>query len=121
MNQADNARRFNEMKTLIDRTLPLVEQGKGARLQSEFWNQPFLIGNDENGLFTTLTETEKGNIPEFEQIQKPLISIMESDFKENQPTVVHYPWDSSKYLEKRLNHLNPLIKGEYTNKKFSFR
>lgn len=30
MNQADNARRYNEIKTLIDRTLPLVEHGKGC-------------------------------------------------------------------------------------------
>jgi hypothetical protein len=113
MNQADNVRRFNEIKTLIDRTLPLVEEGKGARLQSEFWNQQFLIGSEDNGLFTTLTETEKGNIPVLEQIQKPLITIMESEFKKNQPAVVHYPWDSSKYLSQRLKNLNPLIKGKY--------
>jgi len=110
MNQADSARRFNEIKTLLDRTLPLVEGGKGKRLASEFWNQPFPIGHSDNGLFTTLTESEKGNLPEFEQIMKPLSTLMETDFKENQPAVVHYPWDSSEYLQKRLADLGPLIK-----------
>ncbi len=110
MNQSDSARRFNEIKTLIDRTLPLVETGKGKRLASEFWNQLFPVGHQDNGLFTTLTETEKGNLPQFEQIMKPLSTLMETDFKDDQPAVVHYPWDSSEYLQKRLVDLEPLIK-----------
>ena len=30
MNQSDSARRYMEIKSLLDRTLPLVEQGKGC-------------------------------------------------------------------------------------------
>lgn len=111
MNQSDSSRRFNEIKSLLDRTLPLVEHGKGYRLGSEFWNQPFQIGSSDNGLFTTLTNSEQGNMPEFEQILKPLVTLKETDFKENQPPVVHYPWDRSEYLQKRLVDLEPLIKG----------
>jgi hypothetical protein len=33
MNKADSARRFNETKTLIDRTLPLIQYGKGCMLK----------------------------------------------------------------------------------------
>lgn len=31
MNQSDKAQQYNEIKTLIDRTLPLVEHGKGCK------------------------------------------------------------------------------------------
>ena len=33
MNQSENARRYNETKQLIDRTLPLVNHGKGRMLR----------------------------------------------------------------------------------------
>ena len=30
MNQSETARKYTEIKTLIDRTLPLIEHGKGC-------------------------------------------------------------------------------------------
>ena len=45
----------------------------------------------------SLKESDKGNLPPIEQISKPLVSIKETDFKENQPSITHYPWDKSKY------------------------
>ncbi|RNA42556.1 MYCBP-associated -like isoform X4 [Brachionus plicatilis] len=109
MNQSDKAQQYNEIKTLIDRTLPLVEHGKGYRLGSEFWNQPFRIGNDETGLFTTLKKSEQGILPPIEHIAKPLTILKESDFRLSQPPVSHYPWHESKYLNQRLKQLDPLI------------
>ncbi|CAF0968273.1 unnamed protein product [Brachionus calyciflorus] len=109
MNQSDKAQQYNEIKTLLDRTLPLVEHGKGYRLGSEFWNQPLRIGNDETGLFTTLKKSEQGILGPIELISKPLSTLKESDFCANQPPVSHYPWHESKYLNQRLKKLEPLI------------
>ena len=69
MNQSENARRYNETKQLIDRTLPLVNYGKGrmlrpmlnyfvllillsfkGRFDSEFWNQSLMLGQPEDGI-----------------------------------------------------------------------
>ena len=33
MNQSDTAQKYSEIKTLIDRTLPLIEHGKGCELK----------------------------------------------------------------------------------------
>ena len=43
---------------------------------------------------TTLTESEKGNLPPLELISRPERAQMA--FKENQPPVINYPWDKSK-------------------------
>jgi hypothetical protein len=44
----------------------------------------------------SLKKSEKGILPPIEHISKPLITIKETDFADNQPTVKRYPWDDSK-------------------------
>jgi hypothetical protein len=50
MNQNDRWRERKEMLDLMDATLPLLENGKNSRLNSEFWTQQQLIGNDNTGI-----------------------------------------------------------------------
>lgn len=45
----------------------------------------------------TLKKSEKGFLEPIEQISKPMSTLKETDFKTNQPSVSHYPWDSSKF------------------------
>ena len=64
----------------------------------------------------TLKESDKGNHLPFEQIAKPSAILLETDFRSNQPAVVHYPWDKSKYLEERMKKLEPLVDEIVTHK-----
>lgn len=52
---------------------------------------------------TTLKKSERGEISPIELISKPSIIMAETDFRENQPSVVHYPWDKSQY---KINYIN---------------
>ena len=45
-----------------------------------------------------------------EFIGKPNSILEELDQHNSQPITVHYPWDKSKFLKKRLEELEPLIK-----------
>lgn len=42
------------------------------RVGSEFWKQVEQIGNDETGIMTTLSQTERGYPPPIEHIGKPI-------------------------------------------------
>jgi hypothetical protein len=50
MNQTDRWRERKELLELMDATLPLLQNGKNWRLNSEFWTQQQLIGNDDLGI-----------------------------------------------------------------------
>jgi hypothetical protein len=50
MNQTDRWRERKELLELMDATLPLLQNGKNCRLNSEFWTQQQLIGNDDTGI-----------------------------------------------------------------------
>ncbi len=50
MNQTDRWRERKELLDLMDATLPLLQNGKNWRLNSEFWTQQQLIGGDDNGI-----------------------------------------------------------------------
>ena len=80
------------------------------RTGSEFWNQPHLIGDAETGIHVSLTKTQRGLASPLELVSRPDIILEETTFRDNQPPVANYPWDKSKYLEKRLETLKPLIK-----------
>ncbi|KAK3796750.1 hypothetical protein RRG08_065884 [Elysia crispata] len=50
MNQADNFRKVQEQRYLVDRAIPGVDYGKGYRVGSEFWHQQEQFGDDLTGL-----------------------------------------------------------------------
>ncbi len=50
MNQTDRWRERKELLDLMDATLPLLQNGKNRRLNSEFWTQQQLIGDDDRGI-----------------------------------------------------------------------
>jgi hypothetical protein len=50
MNQTDRWRERKELLDLMDATLPLLQNGKNWRLNSEFWTQQQLIGDDDTGI-----------------------------------------------------------------------
>jgi len=50
MNQTDRWRERKELLDLMDATLPLLQNGKNRRLNSEFWTQQQLIGDDDGGI-----------------------------------------------------------------------
>ncbi|CAF3761289.1 unnamed protein product [Rotaria sordida] len=112
MNQTDRWRERKELLELMDATLPLLQNGKNWRLNSEFWTQQQLIGNDDTGIHTTLTRTETGCPPSFETIGKPSLGLLETgiDLTNQNPEISNKrQWFNSEYLEKRLNQLNPYM------------
>jgi len=50
MNQGDTYREKQELRYLIDRSIPAVDYGKGYRVGSEFWMQRPLIGEEDSGI-----------------------------------------------------------------------
>lgn len=48
-NQGDIYRGKQELRYLIDRSIPAVDYGKGYRVGSEFWQQQHLVGDEERG------------------------------------------------------------------------
>ncbi|CAF4556881.1 unnamed protein product [Rotaria sp. Silwood2] len=113
MNQTDRWRERKELLELMDATLPLLQNGKNWRLNSEFWTQQQLIGDDDTGIHTTLTRTETGFPPPFETIGKPSVGLLETGIdltNKNSQVLNQRQWFNSEYLEKRLNQLNPYMK-----------
>lgn len=50
MNEGDTYREKQELRYLIDRSIPAVDYGKGYRVGSEFWKQRPLIGDEDTGI-----------------------------------------------------------------------
>ena len=50
MDLGDGARKRNEVLNQIDRNLAFIDDGKGYRVGSEFWNQPQCVGSEETGI-----------------------------------------------------------------------
>ncbi|WAR25478.1 MYBPP-like protein [Mya arenaria] len=109
MNQADNYRRIQEDRYIVERTIPAVDYGKGFRVGSEFWKQQECFGDDLTGVHMTLTQTEKGYPPPIEHIGIPP-AIREEKGWNWAPThtrPMHYPWHKAPYLEQRKKQLKP--------------
>ncbi|XP_052779742.1 MYCBP-associated protein-like isoform X3 [Mya arenaria] len=123
MNQADNYRRIQEDRYIVERTIPAVDYGKGFRVGSEFWKQQECFGDDLTGVHVnppwrhnymsersmTLTQTEKGYPPPIEHIGIPP-AIREEKGWNWAPThtrPMHYPWHKAPYLEQRKKQLKP--------------
>lgn len=111
MNQGDQYRSFQEERTLIDRSMPSKDYGKGYRVGSEFWKQTETLGSDEC-VNITLNRTEKGDVPSVEHVGYPstIKKEMGSDWKmTHRMKYTHYPWWKSEYLHERQKHLQNVI------------
>ncbi|XP_064644995.1 MYCBP-associated protein-like isoform X2 [Lineus longissimus] len=115
MNRVDGFRKIQEERYLIDRTIPLVDYGKGYRVGSEFWKQKERIGDDLTGIHTTLTQTEAGFPPPIEHIDVPKYVKEEKGIDFEKPSTPNYPWDKAKswrnseFLKQRVNQLRPYM------------
>ncbi|XP_063409770.1 MYCBP-associated protein-like isoform X3 [Mytilus trossulus] len=112
MNAADNYRKIQEERYILDRTIPLTDYGKGYRVGSEFWKQQERFGDDETGIHMTLTQNEKGYPQPVTHVGIPK-SIRDEKGWHWAPThtaPVHYPWHKAPYLEKRKKELGKYIK-----------
>ncbi|XP_071165073.1 MYCBP-associated protein-like isoform X6 [Mytilus edulis] len=112
MNAADNYRKIQEERYILDRTIPLTDYGKGYRVGSEFWKQQERFGDDDTGIHMTLTQNEKGYPQPVTHVGIPK-SIRDEKGWHWAPThtaPVHYPWHKAPYLDKRKKELGKYIK-----------
>lgn len=110
MNQSDSYVDRQTIRTLIDRAAPYLEDGRGYRVGSEFWNQQERLGDYESGIRMSLTTTERGLPPQVQLVGRPDVTKFETgtEFSDlhNQST---YPWKQSRYLSTRLQHFEPIL------------
>ncbi|KAF7262145.1 hypothetical protein EG68_00504 [Paragonimus skrjabini miyazakii] len=92
----------------IDRTMPLMNPGKGFRFQSEFWNQGTYVGPHHSGdICSSLTLRQKGVYGPPEYVKCPLSIKAEKGLVS--------PWSgtqltrSNSYLTTRREELHPLL------------
>ncbi|XP_041376567.1 MYCBP-associated protein-like isoform X3 [Gigantopelta aegis] len=111
MNQADNFRNIQEKRYIIDRTIPLMDYGKGYRVGSEFWNQQEQFGDDIKGIHMTLSQTQRGYPPPVEHVGIPQSVRKEKGWtwSPNYSAPVHYPWHKAPYYETRRKQLQKVI------------
>ncbi|KAH8849686.1 MYCBP-associated protein [Schistosoma japonicum] len=86
MNSGENAYEIQLTREKLDRVIPLINDGKGSRYMSEFWNQPEYIRNtDSSDICTTLTMKERGIYRPIEFIKCPEVvkkeKVNQSSFK----------------------------------------
>lgn len=111
MNQADNFRKVQEQRYLVDRAIPGVDYGKGYRVGSEFWHQQEQFGDDLTGLHMTLTQAQRGYPPPVEHIGLPAVVKEEKgcEWLGRTSPHVNYPWHKSQFLEQRKKQLQPYM------------
>ena len=110
MNQSDNYVDRQTIRTLIDRAAPYLEDGRGYRVGSEFWNQQERLGDYETGIRMSLTTTERGQPPQVQLVGRPDVTKFETgtEFSDtHNPST--YPWKQSRYLSTRLQHFEPIL------------
>lgn len=106
MNQADSYRKTQELRYMVDRTIPHVDYGKGYRVGSEFWSQQERIGNDLTGVHMTLNQTERGYPPPIEHVGVPKTILEEKGTNFSRPnTPFNKPWHKNPYLAQRKEQL----------------
>ncbi|XP_033725528.1 MYCBP-associated protein-like isoform X2 [Pecten maximus] len=111
MNAADNYRKIQEERYIIDRTIPALDYGKGYRVGSEFWKQQERFGDDISGIHMTLTQSERGYPRPIEHVGIPQGVRNEKGWhwSPTHTTPVHYPWHKAQYLAERKSELQPII------------
>ncbi|TNN11296.1 MYCBP-associated protein isoform 1 [Schistosoma japonicum] len=122
MNSGENAYEIQLIREKLDRVIPLINDGKGSRYMSEFWNQPEYIRNtDSSDICTTLTMKERGiyrpiefiKCPEVVKKEKGLLSseLNNNDvLKENITTSTShntYLMDRTQEVSDLLNYIVP--------------
>ena len=110
MNQSDSYVDRQTIRTLIDRAAPYLEDGRGYRVRSEFWNQQERLGDYESGIRMSLTTTERGLPPQVQLIGRPDVTKFETgtEFSDSHNPST-YPWKQSRYLSTRLQHFEPIL------------
>ncbi|ELU14603.1 hypothetical protein CAPTEDRAFT_226990 [Capitella teleta] len=118
MNQADCYRETQELRYLIERTIPTVDYGHGYRIGSEFWKQQEQLGDDLTGIqkmeaylkSMTNTQTQKGYPAPIEHIGVPRVVLREKGTEWGRPkSGTHKPWHRSPYLRQRQQQLQPVM------------
>ncbi|KAM9296762.1 MYCBP-associated protein [Gastrophryne carolinensis] len=107
MNTCEDFRRVQEERRAIDRCIPALEDGKGHRVGSEFWNLPERIGDELSGLVLTLTRAERGYPSPVAHIGKPAGIKLETGLAKRPP--YHDTWDKSLYLQHRRHKLKSIM------------
>ncbi|XP_072259442.1 MYCBP-associated protein isoform X2 [Pyxicephalus adspersus] len=107
MNVCEDYRRIQEERHIIDRCIPSLENGKGYRNGSEFWNVSERIGDELGGLALTLTQREQGYPSPITYIGKPSRIKQETGLAEHPP--YHNTWDKSLYLQHRRHELKVIM------------
>ncbi|XP_078510579.1 MYCBP-associated protein isoform X3 [Lissotriton helveticus] len=106
----DDYRMRQEERNLIDRCLPAIQDGKGYRAGSEFWNQPKHIGDELSGLTVTLTQKERGYPEPLIHVRKPrTIQLEAGSVCPTKRSRVSASWDKSIYLLQRRLELRPIL------------
>ncbi|XP_077993073.1 MYCBP-associated protein-like isoform X1 [Glandiceps talaboti] len=111
MNQAEDYRKIQEERYLIDRSIPAVDYGKGYRVGSEFWKQVEKIGDDLTGVQMTLKQSERGYPPPIEHVGNPTIVQQEkgTTWQTGRSTPINYPWKRSQYLHQRKQQIQEVM------------
>nr|XP_002731234.2 PREDICTED: MYCBP-associated protein-like [Saccoglossus kowalevskii] len=111
MNQAEDYRKIQEERYLIDRSIPAVDYGKGYRVGSEFWKQVEKVGDDITGIQMTLLQTERGYPPPIEHVGNPNVVQKEkgTSWECGRTTPVNYPWKKSQYLHHRKQQIEQVM------------
>ncbi|KAM4691214.1 MYCBP-associated protein [Rhinophrynus dorsalis] len=107
MNLTEDFRRIQEEKHMIDISIPTVEQGKGYRVGSEFWNVSEYIGDELTGLTLTLSQTERGFKSPLTYIGKPHSIKKETGVTDQSP--FYRSWNKSLYLQQRRHDLRAVM------------
>ncbi|CAH8439422.1 unnamed protein product [Schistosoma bovis] len=117
MNSGENFYTIQLTREKIDRLIPLVNDGKGRRYMSEFWNQPEYIRNAESSdLCTTMTMKEKGiykplefiKCPKVIEIEKGIISPECNNNDASKECITEIKYQNT-YLMDRTQELSDLL------------
>ncbi|KAK4473394.1 hypothetical protein MN116_002768 [Schistosoma mekongi] len=96
MNSGENAYEIQLTREKLDRVIPLINDGKGRRYMSEFWNQPEYIGNaNSSDICTTLTMKERG-------IYKPIEFIKCPDVVKKEKGILSSEFDKSDAIKENI-------------------
>ncbi|XP_075034014.1 MYCBP-associated protein isoform X2 [Mixophyes fleayi] len=107
MSVCGDFRRVQEERDQIDHCIPVVEDGKGYRVGSEFWNVSEHIGDELSGLTLTLTQSQRGYPLPVTHVGQPQSIKEETGTIERPP--FHHTWDKSLYLQHRRHKLKAVM------------
>ncbi|XP_044531016.1 MYCBP-associated protein [Gracilinanus agilis] len=107
MNSADNYRRVQEERTLIERSLAALLEGKDSKVVCEFWTQPAYIGDEITGLVTQWQHSFQETVT---HVGKPQSVQMESGLPSLREPWYRFTWEKSLFLIGRRKELQCILK-----------